>query len=152
MKLAFPGNTFSGSEKRQPRQVSTGEEIDVGLPACSCRVAGGTFACFCVCRPYHVGMTPCIFGRWRLGRVPLNCNSVKSPFPTFLCTTLYFRRVLFSPYVAASLKILLHLLGWRYFWGRRFCVLCFEICTPSLFSPSPPWQFQNKTRTEPLTQ
>ena len=27
--------------------------------------------------------------------------------------------------------------GQSYFLGQRFCVLCFEICIPSLFSPSP---------------
>ena len=27
----------------------------------------------------------------------------------------------------------------RYFLVQRFCVLCFEICTPSLFSPSLLW-------------
>ena len=44
--------------------------------------------------------------------------------------------------------------GWNYFWFQRFCVLCFDICTPSLFSPSPllECKFQNKTCTEPLTQ
>ena len=29
-----------------------------------------------------------------------------------------------------------HQQGWRYSLGQRFCVLCFEICTPSLSSPS----------------
>ena len=30
-----------------------------------------------------------------------------------------------------------HIQGDRNLWGQRFCVLFLEICTPSLFSPSP---------------
>ena len=36
--------------------------------------------------------------------------------------------------------------GWSYFLGRRFCVLCFEICISSLFSPSPLCSAKFKTK------
>ena len=36
--------------------------------------------------------------------------------------------------------------GSRYFLGQRFCVLYFEICIPSLFSPSPLWSANFKTK------
>ena len=38
----------------------------------------------------------------------------------------------------------------RIFWYEKFCVLCFEICTPSLLSSGV--QISNKTCTEPFTQ
>ena len=34
----------------------------------------------------------------------------------------------------------------RIFWNERFCVLCFEICPPSLFPPSPPWSVNFKIK------
>ena len=40
---------------------------------------------------------------------------------------------------------------WSSFLGQRLCVLCVEICTPSLLSPLE-GKFQNKTSTEPMTQ
>ena len=35
---------------------------------------------------------------------------------------------------------------WSYFFGKRFWVLNFEICTPYLFSPSPLWSANFKTK------
>ena len=37
-------------------------------------------------------------------------------------------------------------LGIRYFLGQRFCVLCFENCTSSLFSTSPLWSSNFKIK------
>ena len=37
-------------------------------------------------------------------------------------------------WVRSSSSLSLWIQGWRYLLGERFCVVCFEICAPSLFS------------------